>query len=167
MVDGKPDVARGRPAAIVQLVCFQLRHQEMALPIDDVRETVPMRPITPVFLTPPWLVGIFSLRGDIVPAVDLAPWLGMPPIVPGDDSRIVVARHEALVVGFLVDRLAELRRMALTAIAAPPPTLAPEIAALLRGVATTATGAVRVLDTAALFRSDRMRALTREEGLSA
>lgn len=158
-----PDVARAR----LQLVCFQLRHQEMALPIDDVRETVPLRPITPVFLTPPWLAGIFSLRGDIVPAIDLAPWLGLPRIVAGDDSRIVVVRHAGQVVGLLVDRLAELRTIEPSALTQPPPTLATDVAALLLGVAATPTGAVRVLDTAALFRSERLRALVRDDGLPA
>jgi purine-binding chemotaxis protein CheW len=165
VADGKPDVAaRGRA---LQLVCFHLRHQEMALRIDDVRETVPMRPITPVFLTPDWLAGIFSLRGDIVPAIDLAPWLGMPRIVIGEDSRIVVVRHDRHVVGLLVDRLADLRTLDRAELAAPPPTLPAEVATLLAGVAATPTGAVRVLDTEALFRSDRMRALAREEGPAA
>ena len=162
MADGKPDVAARERG--LQLVCFHLRHQEMALPIEDVRETVPMRPITPVFLTPPWLAGIFSLRGDIVPAIDLAPWLGLPRVVLGDDSRIVVLRHERHVIGLLVDRLADLRTLERTALSPPPATLPAEIATLLAGVAATPTGPVRVLDTAALFRSDRMRALAREEG---
>jgi purine-binding chemotaxis protein CheW len=164
VIAGRPDVARGRP---LQLVCFQLRQQEMALPIDDVRETVPLRPITPVFLTPPWLAGIFSLRGDIVPAIDLAPWLGLPRIVASDDSRIVVVRHDGKVVGLLVDRLAELRSLDPSALTAPPATLSPEVAQLLLGVAATPTGAVRVLDTGALFRSERLRALVRDDGPSA
>jgi purine-binding chemotaxis protein CheW len=160
MADGKPDVARVRP---LQLVCFHLHQQEMALPIEDVRETVPLRPITPVFLTPPWLAGIFSLRGDIVPAIDLAPWLGLPPVAVSDDSRIVVIRRDGHVIGLLVDHLDDLRTLERAALVAPPATLAPEMAGLLLGVAATPTGAVRVLDAGALFRSDRMRGLARAE----
>ena len=48
-------------------------------------------PITHVFLTPPWLIGIFSLRGEIVPAVDLAAWLGLPATLIGDESRLVLS----------------------------------------------------------------------------
>jgi chemotaxis signal transduction protein len=35
-----------------------------------VRETLPLLPISHVFLTPPWLAGIFSLRGEIEPAIE-------------------------------------------------------------------------------------------------
>ena len=159
MVDGKPDAAR-EP---LRLVCFHLRQQELALPIAHVRESLRMRPITRVFLTPPWLAGIFSLRGDIVPAIDLAPWLGLPRTIAGDDSRIVVIQGAGKTVGILVDRLSELRTLDPATLAAPPPTLTPEVATLLHGVAATSTGPVQVLDPAALFRSDRMRALARSE----
>src|SRR5688500_4391937 len=70
-------VEAARPAGTLRLVCFELRGQELALPIADVRETLPVQPITRVILTPPCLAGVFSLRGDIVPAVDLGILLGL------------------------------------------------------------------------------------------
>ena len=70
----------------LRLVCFDLRGQELALPIGDVRETLPVQPITRVFLTPACLAGVFSLRGDIVPVIDLGVLLGLPQTVIGDDS---------------------------------------------------------------------------------
>ncbi|MCB9559074.1 MAG: chemotaxis protein CheW [Kofleriaceae bacterium] len=162
MVEGSTGVASGS----LRLVCFELRGQELALPIEDVRETLTLRPITRVFLSPPWLAGIFSLRGDIVPAVDLGVLLGLPRTVPGDDGRLVVVEHGARVVGILVERLRELRTVDADAVEAAPANLAPEVASLLAGVIATPTGTVRVLDGDALFSSQRLGALAREEGAS-
>jgi purine-binding chemotaxis protein CheW len=147
----------------LRLVCFELRKQELALAIADVRETLPLAPITHVFLTPPWLAGIFSLRGEIVPAVDLGVLLGLPRTAVGDDARIVVVEHGARVAGILVERLLELRTVEASAVEPPPAGLPPGVAAILRGVVATPTGTVRLLDLDALLSSERLGALAREE----
>src|SRR5262245_58544394 len=116
----------------LRLVCFAVRQQEFAFPIADVRETLPLAPISHVFMTPPWLAGIFSLRGEIVPAIDLAVLLGLAPLGPSsrsdahsetlrsiaggangksiieDSARIVIVDHRGVIAGILVERLCEL-----------------------------------------------------------
>lgn len=142
----------------LRLVCFELRGQELALPIGDVRETLPVPPITRVFLVPPCLAGVFSLRGDIVPVVDLGILLGLPATQAGDDSRIVVVDHAAGVVGIVVDRLRDLRTVD-EPLDPPPVNLAAEVAPLLVGVIATSTGSVRVLDARAVLTAEPLRAL--------
>ncbi len=140
----------GTPAGPMRLVCFELRGQELALPIADVRETLPIQPITRVVLTPPAIAGVFSLRGEIVPALDLGVMLGLPRGDIGDDSRIVVIEHAVGTAGIVVDRLRDLRT--LDAALDPAPTnLSPGVATLLLGVAATPTGTVRVLDAHAVL----------------
>lgn len=164
MVEGATPGAQA--GASLRLVCFELRRQELAFPIADVRETLPVRPITRVFLTPPWLAGIFSLRGEIVPAIDLGVLLGLPPTEVGDASRIVVVERGGKVAGVLVDRLDELRTIDEASLEPPPASLPAPVAAILRGVVATPTGTVRVLDLDALFTSERIGALAQaaEEG---
>jgi len=147
----------------LRLVCFELRGQELALPISDVRETLPLQPITNVFLTPPCLAGVFSLRGDIVPVIDLAVLLGLPPTIAGDDSRIVVLEHALGSAGIVVDRLRDLRTIE-TELEPPPTNLSNELQHLLRGVAATPTGTVRVLDALSILTAEPLRALADKEG---
>lgn len=153
--------------APVKLVCFYLGGQEYAAPITDVKETMLVRPITGVFLTPAWIAGIINLRGDVVAVLDLARLLGQAPTAVSGDSRIVIVQHRdaderTLTAGVLVDRMAELRTVDLTALAAPPSTLAPASAALLAGVATVEDDRpLRVLDLPALLSSEQMRAFQR------
>jgi purine-binding chemotaxis protein CheW len=147
----------------LRLVCFELRGQELAISIDDVRETVPVQPVTRVFLTPPCLGGVFSLRGEIVPVIDLGVLLGMPRTEVGVDSKIVVIDHAAGVAGVIVDRLRDLRTI--DALDPPPANVPPDVAALLSGVAATSTGTVRVLDARAVLTVDALQALAaKEEG---
>jgi purine-binding chemotaxis protein CheW len=155
-----PPANAGTP---LRLVCFELRDQELAFPIADVRETLTLRPITRVFLTPPALAGIFSLRGDIVPVIDLAILLGLPATVLGDDSRIVVVHRAGKVAGIVVDRLRELRTLE-AALEPAPSSLGAEVAGLLNGVAATPTGTVRVLDLEAILACDDMRELAAPAG---
>lgn len=144
-------------AGPLRLVCFDLRGQELAIPIDDVRETVPVQPVTRVFLTPTCLAGVFSLRGEIVPAIDLGVLLGLPRTEVGSESKIVVVEHDAGTAGVIVDGLRDLRTI--EALDPPPANLSPEAAALLLGVAVTPTGTVRVLDAQALLTAEPLRVL--------
>jgi chemotaxis signal transduction protein len=160
-VVGEPLQSTIEGGAARRLVCFKLRDQELAIPIAAVRETIRVRPITRVFLVPAWLIGIFSLRGEIVPAVDVATWFGMPPAVIGDESRLVVLRHPTKAFAILVDALLDLSTVAEETISGAPPTLAPEQAALLSGVAPSASGVVRIINAAALFESEWIESLTR------
>lgn len=150
-----------------KLVCFYLGGQEYGADIADVKETMVVRPITRVFLTPPWLTGIINLRGDVVAVLDLAQLLGQEPTSVSADSRIVIVHHRdddgrTRSAGVLVDRMAELRNLEPGALAPPPPTLAATTAALLAGVATVDRDRpLGVLDIAALFGSDGVRAFQR------
>jgi purine-binding chemotaxis protein CheW len=141
-----------------KLVCFDLGGQEYAAPIEDVKETITLRPISRVFLTPPWVAGIVNLRGDVLAVLDLALMLGMSRTVPGDDSRIVVARVDGRRAGVLVDAMRELRELDLDALQPPPPTLDAAAAALMLGLATVEGGKpLRVLDLRRVLDAEGLR----------
>jgi purine-binding chemotaxis protein CheW len=148
---------------VLRLVCFELRGQELALPIDDVRETLPIQPITRVVLTPHALAGVFSLRGDIVPAIDLGVLLGLARTQVGDDSRIVVVDHDGGTAAIVVDRLRDLRTIE-DPLEPPPQNMDAAVAQLLLGIAATPTGSVRVLDANAIFTAEPLRVLAAPPG---
>lgn len=173
---GEAAGGRSRGAgAPVKHVCFRMHGQDFAVDIAAVRESLAVRPITRVFLTPPCFAGIVNLRGDVVAVLDVAQLLGLPPIVPGRDTRIVLCQHrpagaaagaaapEPITAGILVDELTELRTLDLGRLEPPPPTLPRETAALLAGVVLLEDGTpLQVLDIARLFTSDPVRVFQRE-----
>jgi len=150
------------PSAATKLVCFRLASQEYGLDIESVKETLTLRPLTRVFLTPSWVLGIINLRGDIVPVLDLAELLGMPASTIEPDSRIVIVDHDDHRAGIVVDELAELRIVQSDGIAPAPSTLSPEASELVSGLATVDGGAaLRILDLDSLFACERVTALRR------
>lgn len=67
---------------------FHLGDVEFALPIAALQEVVnyPER-VTPVPLSPSFLLGLFNLRGTLIPIVDLKPLLDMVPCAPDAEPQ--------------------------------------------------------------------------------
>jgi purine-binding chemotaxis protein CheW len=139
-------------------VCFWLRDQQLGASIADVKETIVMRPITRVFLTPPWIAGIINLRGDVVAVIDLAAFLELGRTTPSAETRIVITHCGGVTAGLLVDRLSEVRVIDPARVQPPPPTIAPEVAELCTGVTTIDDGTpLLLLDLPRLLGSPRLR----------
>ncbi|HWQ67564.1 MAG TPA: chemotaxis protein CheW [Methanospirillum sp.] len=60
----------------IDIVEFELSGERYAIDITMVREVVEMLPITPLPKTPPYVVGIINLRGEVTHIIDLAMLLG-------------------------------------------------------------------------------------------
>lgn len=60
----------------IDIVEFELSGSRYAMDIGMVREVVEMLPITPLPKTPPYIIGIINLRGEVTHVVDLSILLG-------------------------------------------------------------------------------------------
>ena len=102
----------GPEAQRLELVTFELDGDVYALPVEQVREIVRLRPITPVPRVPAAVCGVISLRGDVAQVIDLRRCLGMPAIAPTRASRIIVLqRDEGAFAGLLVDAVHDVLRI--------------------------------------------------------
>jgi purine-binding chemotaxis protein CheW len=152
------------------LVCFGIDDQELGVAIEEVKETIEVKPITRLFLVPDFVAGLINLRGDVVAVIDLARLLGLTARLPGADTRIVILRGRAAgkpaVAGLLVDRLTEVREVDRAALRPPPATVSPEAAAFVAGVARVGEGAsarpLLVLDLAKMLDCEPLRAFRRQ-----
>src|SRR4051812_34278587 len=131
----EPTPGPAQPASL-RLVCFYLHGQEFGVDIRDIKETIVMRPITRVFLTPDWVSGIINLRGDVVAVLDLARFLGLPKTAISPETRIVITRGRGKTAGLLIDRLAEVRSLEAHQVHSAPPGLPEAGLEVLRGVVT-------------------------------
>jgi chemotaxis signal transduction protein len=89
-----------------QLVVFVLGRDEYALPIESVQEVIRWSEPRSIGAAEPWLLGVVSVRGAIVPICDLAVRLGHP-AARAPDPKIVLAEVKAGRAGFVVDEVAE------------------------------------------------------------
>jgi purine-binding chemotaxis protein CheW len=89
-----------------QLVVFTLGAEEYALPITRVQEIIRYADPRPVAAREPWLKGVISLRGKIIPVCDLASRLGLSTAGAGG-SEIVVVETQGEPAGVIVGNVEE------------------------------------------------------------
>ena len=118
----------------IELLGFMLSDEQYALDILEIKEIVRLHAITPVPRSPPWLKGIVTLRGVIVPIFDLRSRLGLAEIDYGANTRIIVVYRGEEFAGLIVDSITQVMRLTVEAIEPPPQTIALVEAEYLRGV---------------------------------
>jgi purine-binding chemotaxis protein CheW len=121
--------------AQIELLGFMLSDEQYALDILEVKEIVRPHAITPVPRSPPWIKGIVTLRGVIIPIFDLRSRLGLAEIEYGPETRIVVVYRGEEFAGLIVDRITQVMRLPVESIEPPPQTIGLVEAEYLRGVA--------------------------------
>ena len=89
----------------IEMLSFRLGGEEYAVPVADVREVLKIIQLTTVPNTPEYILGIMSLRGTMLPIIDLRRRFGLPAGVQDEKSRIVVVNSADEEVGLLVDRV--------------------------------------------------------------
>ena len=117
-----------------RLVCFFLGGREFAAPIEQVRETVALRPITPLFGTPECVLGIINLRGNVVAVLDPAVMLGLPRANTAPSQRIVIIDADGKQAGLRVEALGAIRDAPEQGLKPVPPTMPARSANLMQGV---------------------------------
>lgn len=91
-------------------LAFRLRDRWFLAPQDDVREVVPLPPLTRVPGAAKWLLGLANVHGLLLPVSDLGALLGMP-LAPNDrNARIMVFNSEQIPAALLVDEVSGLRQ---------------------------------------------------------
>lgn len=130
---------------------FSLSQERYGLAISRVREIIKVQRLTFVPRQPPYVRGIFMLRGAIVPVLVLAQRLGLEVQEPTRSSRIVVVEDNEELIGLLVDEVFEVIRLAPNAIEPAPQWKGAAHADLLKGVGRISDNMVILLDADALL----------------
>ncbi|HKP17422.1 MAG TPA: chemotaxis protein CheW [Gaiellaceae bacterium] len=78
-----------------------LGDETYALPVGNVTETATADGLAPLPGSPPSVVGVCNLRGELLPVFDLAGVLGLPR--SGNGERMVVLEHSKHRAGLVVD----------------------------------------------------------------
>lgn len=88
-------------------VTLRLGNQLLGISVQHVRDVLRQRPVTPIPLSPPEMLGVINLRGRIVTVIDLRRHLGMPARWPGEASTFVVIDLRGELYSLVVDSVGE------------------------------------------------------------
>ena len=144
----------------LEAVEFELAGESYAIALAQVREVGPLHDLTPVPGTPPFVLGIINLRGEIRTVIDLKKFFDLPDAGITQLNRILLIQHDDLQLGILADAIRGVRHIPLADLQPGLPTLTDIRADYLRGV----TGdRLVVLDAARILADPRILVEHRDE----
>jgi purine-binding chemotaxis protein CheW len=100
--------------AQVEVLLCRLRSEYYAIELRLLRAVHPVKGLTAVPCTPPWVAGILNIRGEVVTVLDLATALGLAgPPSADEGAQVLLAELPDLRVGLLVDEVLGVHGVAL------------------------------------------------------
>jgi purine-binding chemotaxis protein CheW len=97
---------------------FSISDEVFGIPIERVVEIIRMQKVFAVPGLPSFLSGVMSVRGSVIPLIDLRRRFGTRP--SGRKERIILARFGQEKIGFLVDEIKDIVALAGQDIVNPP-----------------------------------------------
>ncbi|MEO0859003.1 MAG: chemotaxis protein CheW [Pseudomonadota bacterium] len=92
----------------VELLTFKCGGRGYAVDIMAVREIRSWSEPTPLPHAPPYMLGMVNLRGSVLPVMDLAQRLGLPPTEATPRNVIIVIQQNQRVHGLLVEAVSDI-----------------------------------------------------------
>jgi purine-binding chemotaxis protein CheW len=161
-----PDIAPAASADVAapalareEFLTFLLGAEEYAVAIERVREVVRAPPVTEVPRAPAHILGVVTVRGEVVAVVDPRQRLGLPQAPPAEgEGKIVIVDAGEGPCGIHVDRVASVVRLRPGSIEPCPQGIAGPRGEYLAGIGREGDRLFTVLDLGALLRRAPARA---------
>jgi purine-binding chemotaxis protein CheW len=118
----------------LEVLEFRLARESYALETRHVREVYPLKNITPLPCTPPFMLGVVNVRGRITPVIDIKKFFDLPDKGLTDLHRVVLVRSGDLELGLLADVIVGVRKISLDSLQPSLATLTGIRAEYLKGV---------------------------------
>ena len=129
---------------IEKYLSFYSADVEYAVNIKYVTDIIKLLPITFLPKLPSYIKGIINLRGKIVPVIDIRMRFGKENADYTDAACIIVMEYTNIVVGILVDSVAEVTDIKTSSIMQPPKNNNSELNRFVSGISNQ-NGKVKLL----------------------
>jgi purine-binding chemotaxis protein CheW len=145
--------AEERPQACLDVVEFLLAYEQYGIASAYVREVYPLRDYTPLPCTPPFVLGIVNVRGQILSVLDLKKFFDLPDRGLTDRHKVIILQSDHMEFGILADAILGVRAIPYSALQPSLPTLTGVRADYLLGITPEHTA---ILDAQRLLSDDRL-----------
>lgn len=133
-------------------VLCELAGATYAVRSDDIEQLEMVGRLTPVPNAPAFVDGVASVRGRVIPAINLRARFGFDRVPYDLRTRLVVVHGAGRIVGLIVDNAREFAAIPISSIQPPPEGMLDLSSAYLRGTAHIGERLVLVLDVLELLR---------------
>ena len=129
-----PQASTAEAGGALEVVEFRLADERYAFEAKCVREVVPLGDPTMLPGTPPFVLGIVNVRGQIIPVMDIKRFFDLPQVGLADLHQVIVIERHGLSFGVLADAAIAVRSVPKATLQAGLPTLTGIRAGYLIGV---------------------------------
>lgn len=147
----------------LQLVTFQLGVEQYGIDIMEVEGIVKIEDVRSVPNAPAYVEGIFNLRGDIIPVINLHRrfHIKRPELAEGDEllSGFVIIRVEGMQLAVMIDKVERVVTVDQNAIQKPPEMISGIGAEYIEGVVHRDDSYLIILNIRRLFNVRELQAI--------
>ena len=118
----------------LEVVEFLLAYEKYGIESGYVSEVYPMKELTPLPCTPPFILGIINVRGQIISVIDIKKFFDLPDKGLTDLNKVIIVTDGKMEFGILADVILGVRSVALGELQPSLPTLTGVRAEYLKGV---------------------------------
>jgi purine-binding chemotaxis protein CheW len=138
-----------------QLVTFQLGEELYGINIMDVKEIVRVQAIRAIPNAPSYVEGIFNLRSEIIPIINLHKRFHLKKILNSEDDELlsgfIIIDIDGMKLGVIIDRVSRVVTIEKEDIQPPPQMLSGIGAEYIKGVVRQDEGYLIILNIRDLF----------------
>lgn len=120
----------------VEVVEFTLAGETYAVQTKDIREVHYLKNVTRIPSTPAFVVGVISLRGQIIVVIDILRFFELPQAEFSVFNKVVIVEKGDIVLGIIADEVTGVRHIEQSMIQPSLATLAGKRARFVRGITT-------------------------------
>lgn len=126
----KEEVAAGR----IEIVEFLLAYERYGIESSYIGEVYPLKDLTPIPCTPPFVLGVMNVRGKIISVIDMRKFFDLPDKGLSDLNKVIIVRDDTIEFGILADAIIGVRMLSLARLLPSLPTLTDIRSDYLKGV---------------------------------
>jgi purine-binding chemotaxis protein CheW len=119
---------------LVEVVEFVLGPEHYGIESCHIREIHPLSEFTPLPCTPPFVLGLVNVRGQILSIIDIKKLFDLPERGLTDLNKVIVVHANQIELGILADAIVGVRLIALEELQPALPTLTGIRAEYLKGI---------------------------------
>jgi purine-binding chemotaxis protein CheW len=138
-----------------QLVTFQLGEELYGINIMDVKEIVRVQEIRAIPNAPVYVEGIFNLRSEIIPIINLHKRFHLKKILNSEDDELlsgfIIIDIDGMKLGVIIDKVSRVVTIEKEAVQPPPQMLSGIGAEYIQGVVRQDQGYLIILNIRDLF----------------
>lgn len=118
----------------LEIVEFLLSPERYGIESRYISEVYPLKDLTPLPCTPPFVLGIMNIRGQILSVLDIRKFFDLPEKGLSDLNKVIILQGSGMEFGILADAIVGTRRVPVAALQQSLPTLTDIRAEYLKGV---------------------------------